>query len=299
MSLADAMDFSILLHPTRQLLSIAYNVEQGRIEEACYDLLASEARTAVFLAIAKDDIPQEAWFQLGRSHVFDHDHPLLVSWTGTMFEYLMPSLWMQASRDSMLDRTQNAAVRAQRLYIRKKRVPWGISEAGYATPGADGHYQYHAFGVPTLAISPNASDGGPVIAPYAACLALTVDTRNSLENLHRMTGMGWLTARGFYESADYSQAPGIRSGTSLVRSTLVRSPKMVKSWMAHHQGMTLLALLNVLDSGKVHEWFHADKRVQATQLLLHERPMKASALAALRSSAGGPRPERTAAATAP
>ena len=269
-ALADAMDFSILLHPTRHLLSIAYNVEQDRIEEACYDLLASEARTAVFLAIAKGDIPQEAWFQLGRSHIFDHDQPLLVSWTGTMFEYLMPNLWMRSSRRSMLDRTQNTAVRAHRLHVSKsamgKRIPWGISEAGYATPGADGHYQYHAFGVPALAVSPNALDGGPVVAPYATCLALPIDPVNALKNLRAMTALGWLTGRGFYEAADYSQAAS-NGG----------KPAMVRSWMAHHQGMTLLALLNVLDGDRVKEWFHADKRVQATQLLLHERPMKSSA----------------------
>jgi hypothetical protein len=282
LALAEAMDFSILLHPTRKLLSIAYNVDKDRIEEACYDLLASEARTAVFLAIAKDEIPQDAWFQLGRSHIFDHDRPLLVSWTGTMFEYLMPSLWMEASQDSMLDRTQQAAVRAQRLHIWRSRLPWGISEAGYATPGEDGHYQYHAFGIPALAVSPSASDGGPVIAPYATCLALTVDPRASLQNLHRMMAMGWLTGRGFYESADYSNA-----------AVNGRKPVLVRSWMAHHQGMTLLALLNVLDDGRVHKWFHADKRVQATQLLLHERPMRASALRTLRNTAGAPRPERS------
>jgi hypothetical protein len=282
-ALADAMDFSILLHPTRRLLSIAYNVEQERIEEACYDLLASEARTAVFLAIAKGDIAQEAWFQLGRSHQFDHDQPLLVSWTGTMFEYLMPNLWMRSSRGSMLDRTQNAAVRAHRLYGKNRKTPWGISEAGYATLGADGHYQYHAFGVPSLAVSPNALDGGPVIAPYATCLALPVDPANALKNLHAMTALGWMAGRGFYEAADYSRAA--ENGGQ---------PVLVRSWMAHHQGMTLLALLNVLDGERVKEWFHADKRVQATQLLLHERPMKASALATLRNTAGAPRPERSA-----
>ncbi len=276
--LADAMDFASLYHPARGLLSIAYNIQKDSIEEACYDLLASEARTAVFVSIAKGDIPQTTWFQLGRLHTFVKDIPILVSWTGTMFEYLMPALWMRSFPNSMLARTQNAAVVIQRNYV-PRRIPWGISEAGYATLGADGHYQYHAFGIPALGISPNASDGGPVITPYASCLALPIDPVHAFANLERMAKSGWLTPYGFYESADYSAANEPRQGPSLVRP-----PQMVRSWMAHHQGMSLLALTNILCDKAVQRWFHSDRRVQATELLLHERPMRTAALEAIRSS---------------
>jgi hypothetical protein len=286
--LADAMDFASLYHPERGLLSIAYNVQKDSVEEACYDLLASEARTAVFVSIAKGDIPQTTWFQLGRLHTFVKGVPILVSWTGTMFEYLMPALWMRSFPNSMLARSQNAAVTVQRNYVSRRR-PWGISEAGYAALGADGHYQYHAFGIPDLAISPNASDGGPVIAPYASCLALPFDPIHAYANLKRMAQMSWLTLYGFYESADYSSAD---SGTP---QQTAKSPQIVRSWMAHHQGMSLLALTNVLHSNAVQRWFHSDRRVQATELLLHERPMRTAALEAIRAASRKSPPKKKAA----
>jgi cyclic beta-1,2-glucan synthetase len=279
--LSDAMDFTMLLHPLRKLLSIAYNVDKGRIEDACYDLLASEARTAVFLAIAQGDAPQESWFRLGRAHVAAFRPPILISWTGTMFEYLMPNLWMRSSRDSLLDRTQRAAVMAQQEHVKRRHIPWGISEAGYAALGNDGHYQYHAFGLPELAVSPNARDGGPVIAPYACCMALPVAADASIKNLRAMADLGWLTSRGFYESADYSRA-GEPAG----------EPEIVRSWMAHHQGISLLALLNVLEHGAAQHWFHADKRVQSAALLLEERPMKASTIPTLRYTGHSARKQR-------
>ena len=279
--LADAMDFTILPHPARKLLSIAYSLEKDRIEDACYDLLASEARTAVFLAIAQGDAPQESWFRLGRAHVAGFRPPILISWTGTMFEYLMPNLWMRSSRDSLLDRTQRTAVIAQQQHVKRRRIPWGISESGYAAPGDDGHYQYHAFGLPQLAVSPNARDGGPVIAPYACCLALPVSPDDAIKNLRAMESLGWLTPRGFYESADCSNAnqPGA-------------APELVRSWMAHHQGISLLALLNTLEPGAAQKWFHADKRVQSAAQLLEERPMKASTLPTLRYTGHSARKQR-------
>jgi cyclic beta-1,2-glucan synthetase len=188
-----------------------------------------------------------------------------------MFEYLMPALWMRSFPNSMLARSQNAAVVVQRNYV-PRRLPWGISEAGYAALGADGHYQYHAFGIPELAISPNASDGGPCIAPYASCLALPLDPVHAYGNLQRMARLNWLTPYGLYESADYSN------------SASSEEPQIVKSWMAHHQGMSLLALTNVLHGNAVQRWFHSDRRVQATELLLHERPMRTAALEAIRSA---------------
>ena len=198
-----------------------------------------------------------------------------------MFEYLMPNLWMRSSRDSLLDRTQRAAVIAQQEHVKRSRIPWGISEAGYDTLGDDGHYQYHAFGLPELAVSPNARDGGPVIAPYACCLALPVAPDDTIKNLRAMESLGWLTPRGFYESADYSRA-----------TAPAGEPTIVRSWMAHHQGISLLALLNVLESGAAQQWFHADKRVQSAALLLEERPMKASTFPTLRYTGHSARKQR-------
>jgi hypothetical protein len=190
-------------------------------------------------------------------------HPVLLSWTGTMFEYLMPSLWMRTLPETLLGQSLPVAVYAQRKYVAGKKMPWGISEAGHSQMDAKGNYQYHAFGLPTLALQPP-PEGALVIAPYASILALEFDPANVLANLRRMQKMGWMGEFGFYESADYSSTAEHAPGT---RYTLVRS------WMAHHQGMSLLALANLLADRPFQRWFHAGPRVRATELLLHERPM--------------------------
>lgn len=265
-SRADALgqqtDFRSLLDPGRHLLSIGYDATQGKRLSSCYDLLASESRTAAFIAVAKGDIPQECWFRLGRKPTLVKGHPVMLSWTGTMFEYLMPALWMRALPETLLGQTLPMAVFAQRTYLAGRKIPWGISEAGYSQVDAEGNYQYHAFGVPTLALQPP-PEGSLVIAPYASVLALGFDTANALENLRRMQKMGWVGEFGFYESADYSSAAEHAPGE---RYTLVRS------WMAHHQGMSLLALANLLADHPFQRWFHADPRVRATELLLDEKP---------------------------
>ncbi len=289
--LACDMDFSLLHNPARGLLSIAYNVDEQRLEDACYDLLASEARTATFLAIAKGDIPQSTWFRLGRVHTFAGETPLLISWTGTMFEYLMPGLWMRSFRGSMLARTELAVVAAQQSHVARLRIPWGISESACDARDVAGHYQYHAFGLAEIASSANATDGGPVIAPYASCLALQHDPAAANRNIERMIASGWLSDYGLYEAADY--APGTEDRAHMPPPSAARLPQpgIVRSWMAHHHGMSLLALCNTLANGAVQRWFHADRRVQATELLLHERPMRAASLAAVRATM--PRRPRT------
>jgi len=262
-TLANEMDFSFLLNPRRKLLSTGFDADSQKLHSACYDLLASEARIAVFVGIAKDDIAQESWFHLGRAHTVDHGRPVLISWTGTMFEYLMPSLWMQSYPDTLLERSRAAAVRAQRAHVAGKRMPWGISESAYFKMDDAGNYQYFAFGLPQLALSKNEMES-LVISPYSTFLALDVDPPEALKNLRKMSDMGWLGAYGFYEAADFT--------VSRNRSWH-RRYELVPAWMAHHQGMSLLAIANFLHHGVVRTRFHSEPRVQATELLLHEKPV--------------------------
>ncbi|MHB1794481.1 MAG: glucoamylase family protein [Acidobacteriaceae bacterium] len=262
--LFQATDYRGLVDPYRRLLTIGYDTEKDRRLDSCYDLLASEARTAMFLAIAKGDALQDSWFRVGRKTTMIDGNPVLLSWSGTMFEYMMPTLWMQTSPDTLLAQSLPGAVRAQREYVAHAHMPWGISEASHSQRDAEGNYQYHAFGVPTLAINPP-PEGSLVIAPYAAVLALEADPVHALANLHRMEKLGWLGEFGFYESADYSDSTQHEKGA---RYTLVRS------WMAHHQGMSLLAITNLLADKAFQRWFHSDPRVRATELLLHEKPVQ-------------------------
>jgi len=190
---------------------------------------------------------------------------VLISWTGTMFEYLMPSLWMQSYPDTLVSRTLAAAVQVQRAFAREHRIPWGISECGYAQKDDKGHYHYLAFGIPQIALKWDAT-AGPVVSPYSTFLALGVDASEALRNLKRMSGHGWVGAYGFYEAIDYSQS--------------TRDPQVVREWMAHHQGMSLLAILNLLDEDKTKQWFHANPELQATELLLHEKPVSEATLRA-------------------
>jgi cyclic beta-1,2-glucan synthetase len=261
--MADAMDFAMLVHPRRRILSIGMDAETGKVHDACYDLLASESRTALFVAIAKDDVPQESWFQLGRSHTVDQGRPVMLSWTGTMFEYLMPTIWMRSYPNTLLERTQSAAVKSQQAYGDAHGVPWGISESGYAKRDDAGNYNYHAFGLPPLALQ-KPEFPALVISPYSTLLALPIDPQASVGNLERMRDLGWVGRCGFHEAADYTNGK---------RRFRKRTFQLVRSFMAHHQGMALLAMANFLKDGVVQRWFHSDRRVQATELLLHEKPV--------------------------
>jgi hypothetical protein len=271
---AEQMDFGFLLVPERQLLSVGYDGPTGVLHSACYDLLASEARMASFLAVAKGDIPQQAWFRLDRSHVQVGGRAALVSWTGTMFEYLMPSLWMRTFPNTLLSRAIDAAVRIQRdavVGLGRGDIPWGISESGFIQTDANGGYGYQAFGVAALSRKYGA-DAGPVISPYSTFLALPVLRADALANLRRMEALGWTGAYGFYEAADYIAG---------------RTPRLVRSWMAHHQGMSLLSIVNLLEGGVVQGWFHANPLVRSAALLLQERPASREALAGLADRVDG------------
>jgi hypothetical protein len=260
---AEQTEFRFLWNPRRKLLSIGFEAERNLVHSACYDLLASEARIAAFIAVAKDDVPQETWFLLARTHIVDRGRPVLISWTGTMFEYLMPALWMHTYAGTLLDRSRHSAVLAQQEFTSLKRIPWGISESAYAARDEAGNYQYHAFGIPQLALHHGDVDA-LVISPYSTFLAITSAAKASLDNLRRMANEGWFGTYGFYESADF---------TASKSNKWRHECEIIRCWMAHHQGMSLLSIANFLADGIVREWFHSHPRVQATELLLHEKPV--------------------------
>ncbi len=266
---AEAMEYGFLFVPARQLLSIGYDGASQQVHGACYDLLASEARIATFLAVAKGDIPQQAWFRLDRSHVLVKGRASLLSWTGTMFEYMMPSLWMRSFPNTLIANSLDAAVHIQYKHVRG--IPWGISESGFADTDTQGRYGYQAWGVPQVALKYAAEDG-PVISPYSTFLALPLLRKQALTNLRRMASMGWTGRYGFYEAGDYTQG-ATHSRASPVTSSQAREPRLVRSWMAHHQGMALLAVTNLLRNNIIQTWFHANPRVRAAELLLHEKAL--------------------------
>jgi cyclic beta-1,2-glucan synthetase len=272
MRFATEMDFGFLMDKSRLLLSIGYEIERQHLHQACYDLLCSEARIAAFITVAKGEAPQQSWFKLGRIHTMAYGQAVLISWTGTMFEYMMPSIWMRSYPDTLVSRTLAGVVAIQRAFGKEHGIPWGISESGWAGKDDHGHYHYQAFGIPQIALKWDAV-AGPVISPYSTCLALGIEPVEALKNLKRMAKLGWTGAYGFYEAADYQES--------------IKTPKLVKEWMAHHQGMSLLAVLNLLYDNIVQDWFHANAHLEATQLLLHEKPMHEAALKAEFQAAQG------------
>ena len=266
--LGQEMSFKPLVDKGRRLLSIGYDVKKGELNKSCYDLLASESRTATFIAVAKGETLQESWFRLGRQHTLCEGENVLISWTGTMFEYLMPVIWEKSHPETLLDRSVRAAVRVQQAYAKARHIPWGISEAAYAKTDEEGNYQYSAFGVPGLALSVS-RETSLVVSPYSSCLALLVDPAKSVQNLLRMAKRKWLVEYGFYESIDYST-----SANFLGR----RRYELIRCWMAHHQGMSLAAICNLLNEASFQRWFHAEPLVQASDLILQERPLRVRAI---------------------
>jgi len=255
----DDMDFGFLLDENRQLLRVGYNLDADQQDQSCYDLLASEARTAVFLAIAKGDIPRDAWLRLGRKLTSYRDHVTLIAWNGTLFEYVMPQLHLRSYEGTLLDRALKAAVRIQQMYAEERHVPWGISEAAHALRDHRRQYQYRAFGVPALSANGEEAVGPLVIAPYSTMLALMLDPARATANLRSMADNGWWARHGFFESIDYG-----RAGAG-------GAPEVVRCFMAHHQGMALLALDNALLGNRMQKRFHYDPLVQSTEFLLEER----------------------------
>jgi cyclic beta-1,2-glucan synthetase len=254
------MDYGFLFDHARHLLTIGYNVADRRVDTSYYDLLASEARLCNFVAIAQGQLPQESWFSLGRLLTGTGGEPALLSWSGSMFEYLMPMLVMPNYDNTLLDQTCKAAVARQIEYGRQRGVPWGISESGYNTVDVHLNYQYRAFGVPGLGLKRGLADD-LVIAPYASALALMVAPEAACHNLQRLASEGCIGKYGFFEAIDYTPARQRRGQTQV----------MVRSFMAHHQGMSLLALDYLLQGQPMQKRFMADRLFQAIMLLLQER----------------------------
>ena len=259
------MDFNFLFDARKKLLSIGYNVDERRLDAGFYDLLASEARVASYVAIAQGQLPQEGWFALGRLLTTTGGEPVLLSWSGSMFEYLMPMLVMPSYEGTLLDQTCRAAVDRQIEYGQQTGVPWGVSESGYNTVDVHLNYQYRAFGVPGLGLKRGLSDD-VVIAPYASVMALMVAPSAACANLERLAVEGRQGRYGFYEAIDYTPARVPHGQTSVV----------VFSFMAHHQGMSLLSLAYMLLDQPMQQRFDTDPQFRATALLLQERVPKSA-----------------------
>ena len=259
-SMAEAMEFGFLFDRDRKLLSIGYLVPEGRLDAGCYDLIASEARLASFVAIAKGDIPSRHWFRLGRAVTPIACGAALISWSGSMFEYLMPSLVMRAPAGSLLEQTSRLVVRRQMSYGAALGLPWGISESAYSARDLEFTYQYSNFGVPGLGLKRGLSENA-VVAPYATALATMVEPAASARNFTRLAALGAFGRYGFYEALDFT------------RSRLLEGKEyaIVRAFMAHHQGMTVIAIGNALLGAEMRARFHAEPIIQATELLLQER----------------------------
>jgi cyclic beta-1,2-glucan synthetase len=259
-SMALSMEFDFLLAPDRLLFSIGYQVSEGALDPSCYDLLASEARLASFMAIAKRDAPARHWFRLGRAVTPVASGAALISWSGSMFEYLMPSIVMRAPAGSLIEQTNRLIVRRQIEYAATLRAPWGVSESAYNARDRDFTYQYSNFGVPGLGLKRGLADNA-VVAPYATALASMVDPQAAARNYERLESLGASGRYGFYEALDFTSAR-VPDGERVA---------VVHAFMAHHQGMTITAIANTLLDGIVRNRFHAEPIVQATELLLQER----------------------------
>lgn len=258
--MAMSTDFSPLFDETRQLFSIGYRVGESTLDKSYYDLLASEARQASFIAISKGDVNHNHWFKLGRSLTLVKGKRSLVSWSGTMFEFLMPLLIMKNYQETLLDETYRSVVEVQRQYGAEHNMPWGVSESGFYAFDPQLNYQYKAFGVPGLGLKRGLIQD-LVIAPYASFLSLMVAPSEALSNISTMERMGFAGRYGLYEAADFTPER-IPSGRPFM---------LIQSFMAHHQGMSFLALDNVLHENIMPERFHSEAMIQATELLLQER----------------------------
>ncbi len=258
--LIDEMDFTFLYLKKRGLFSIGFNADRSQLDKSTYDLLASEARIASYIAIAKGDIPVEHWFRLSRRLTSLSRNEILLSWGGTMFEYLMPLLFMKSIPETLMDHTYENVVKWQQEYGKKNGKPWGFSESAYYNLNLNMHYQYRAFGAPGLGLKRGLAEEY-VVAPYASLLSLSVDPVSSIKNLKRIENKGGSGLYGFFDAIDFTPSR-LNSGESY---------KVVKSYMVHHHGMGLIALENFLNNNVIQDYFHADPRIQGCELILQER----------------------------
>ena len=258
--LALGMDFEFLYNRQRKLLSIGYTKAANRVESACYDLLASEARLATFVAIGKGDIPQASWFYLGRGQTQCENKRVLISWAGSLFEYLMPNLWMRAYPNTLLHSSARTAIKFHADMEALKGHPWGMSEAAFSERDPNRLFQYEGFGAPGLALRRYSMQRW-LVSPYSTFLSLGIETQMALKNVYRMKDRDWYGSYGFYESAEIMFNG--RSG--------LHADRITRCWMAHHQGMILLAISNLLTGSTMQQRFHAVPMIAATERLLHEK----------------------------
>ncbi|MEP6512869.1 MAG: glucoamylase family protein, partial [Parafilimonas sp.] len=260
------IEYDFLYDKAQHLLSIGYNAEEHRTDNSFYDLLASEARLATFVGIAQGKLPQESWFALGRQLTNPGLTPVLLSWSGSMFEYLMPLLILPSYENTLLDETNKAAVQRQIEYGKKRGVPWGISESGYNMVDANLNYQYRAFGIPGLGLKRGLAED-LVVSPYSSVMALMVAPEEAYQNLEHLKEVGFEGMYGFFEAIDYTPSRLVRG----------QSNSIVKSFMAHHQGMSLLSLGYLILKQPMQKRFEAEAQFKATLLLLQERIPKVTA----------------------
>ncbi len=258
LQLQEEMRLSQLYDGDRKLFAIGQQVEGGVQNTSYYDLLASEARLTSLLAIARGETEAEHWQMLGRPFGLFAGHKILYSWSGSMFEYLMPLIFTRSYENSLLHHACREAVSIQILYGRRQKVPWGISESAFSALDANRIYQYRAFGVPALGLKRDLGEF-LVVAPYATALALMMDPHAAVKNMKRLEQEGAYGSKGFYESVDYSRES--REGKRGV---------VVCAYMAHHQGMSLLAMDNTLRNNIMQKRFHTDPRIRAIEPLLYE-----------------------------
>ena len=256
----DQMDFGFLFNQRRKIFHIGYNLNNDRLDENYYDLLASEARIASIIAIAHGDVPVDHWLHLGRGLADVDGQRVLLSWSATMFEYLMPLLLMRSYEGTLLQASNRAAVRCQQNFARQQKVPWGISESGFYEFDGALNYQYRAFGVPGLGFKRNLGED-LVITPYASALALPLGATAVAKNFESLVDVGMLGSYGFFEAIDFTAK----------RLTLGNDKSIVQEYMAHHQGMILLSLTNYLCGSPMQRRFHADPRIHSVELLLQEK----------------------------
>jgi cyclic beta-1,2-glucan synthetase len=284
-ALAMGMDFGLLYDREMRLLHVGYNVGAERLDPHHYDLLASEARLASFFAIGKGDVPLEHWHALGRPLARAASQLVLRSWGGSMFEYLMPTLLVRSQAATLLAQSERVAVAAQRRHGTRLGIPWGVSESGFASLDADHNYRYRAFGVPDLGTG-RGLERDAVVAPYASALALAVEPREALANLRQLERLGLVGTYGLYEAADFTSE----------RIPVGQPHAVVRSYMAHHQGMVLAALDNHLCDAALQRRFQRDRRAETVDILLHERvPIELAPEPARVAELPRPRPRQRAA----
>ena len=259
-SILDNIDFSFLYNKNRMLFYIGYHVESQTFDASCYDLIASESALTSFISLARGEVPIKHWYKLGRPLTMIKGIPCFVSWSGTMFEYLMPNLVMKEYKDSVFSDTAKAAIRQHIEFARQMKIPWGISESQYFRFDLYSNYQYKAFGVPKLRLQP-VRRTSLVVAPYASILALEYVCDASLSNLRRLKSMGVYGEYGFYEAVDFDGPD----------ASMMTPYRIVTSFMAHHQGMNMVAINNYLNHGIMRKRLHAEPMIKAAEVLLEEK----------------------------